>query len=182
VYNHRVNRFKRFVAKLWKLVPAGLRWRAVLAVSPRFLVGVVGVVFNEKGEALLAHHVFRSPYAWGLPGGIINYREELPEALRREMWEEMRLHIEVGPLLQVGVGDVWPHVTFYFMCALEPPADGGSPEPQISGELLEAGFYPPDALPCALESSQAGALQYARQLYAQPDLPALTRIVEMEAS
>jgi len=163
------------LSKLWKLIPTALRWRAMWAVSPRFIVGVAGIVLNEQGEVLLAHHVYRGKNAWGPPGGIVHYREGLCAALYREILEETCLHVEVGPLLQVGTGERWPHVTFQFLCTVE-----GAPQPQVSGELFEAGFYPPDALPCTLEPVQASALEYALKLYARPKQPAATRIVEAE--
>lgn len=175
VYNPLVNRSKRFLSRLWKLIPSRLRWRAVWALSPRFIVGVAGIVLNEKGEVLLAHHVYRSKNAWAPPGGIIHYGEGLPEALHREILEETNLQVQVGPLLQVGVGEDWPHVTFHFYCTVE-----GSPHPQVNGELFEAGFYPPDALPSTLEPVQESALAYALAHHRQPQAPIGVRIIETE--
>ena len=175
MYNPRVNRFKVLLSKLWKLIPTALRWRALWAVSPRFIVGVAGIVLNERGEVLLAHHVFRGDHAWGPPGGIINYGESLTKALAREIVEETHLEVNVGPLLQVGVGERWPHVTFHFLCTVE-----GFPQPGVNGELFEAGFYSPDALPGTLEPAQASALALALDLFQHPDTPAAVRIVETE--
>jgi ADP-ribose pyrophosphatase YjhB (NUDIX family) len=138
-------------------------------------VGVAGIVLNERGEVLLARHVYRAKNPWGPPGGIIHHREDLTRALYREILEETQLEVEVGPLLQVGVGEQWPHVTFHFMCAIE-----GAPQPQVSDELFEARFFPPGALPGALEPVQEAALAYALDLWHNPDQPALTRVVEME--
>mgnify|MGYP001122504413 CR=1 FL=1 len=145
------------------------------AVSPRFIVGVAGIVLNREGEVLLAHHVYRSKHPWGLPGGIIGYGESLAEALAREILEETSLQVEVGPLLQLGVGNDWPHVTFHFLCTVQ-----GAPQPRVNGELFEAGFYPPDALPAPLEPSQASAMAAALEHFRQPDAVAGVRIVEME--
>jgi ADP-ribose pyrophosphatase YjhB (NUDIX family) len=172
-----VNRSKKLLSKLWKLIPGGLRWRGIWAVSPRFIVGVAGIVLNERGEVLLAHHVYRGQNAWAPPGGIIHYGEGLPEALQREILEETQLHVTVGPLLQVGVGEKWPHVTFHFLCTVP-----GTPQPVVNDELFEAGFYPPDALPSTMEPVQQSALDYALQLYRQPGAPAETRIVEADES
>jgi 8-oxo-dGTP diphosphatase len=168
------------LSKLWKLIPGALRWRVIWALSPRFLVGVGGVVFNEQGEVLLAHHVFRGENAWGLPGGIVNRGEGLIQALQREIREETNLGVEVGPLLVVGVGDVRPNVTFFFTCTLKSPASGAANELQVSGELFEAGFYPPDRLPGVLKSVQADALAAALAFCAQPKGLAPVEIVETE--
>jgi 8-oxo-dGTP diphosphatase len=170
-----VSKFKRTLSKLWKLIPEALRWRVMWTVSPRRIVGVSGIVLNGRGEVLLAHHVYRAENAWGFPGGIVNYGEELAAAVSREVLEETGLQVEVGPLLQVGLGERWPHVSFQFLCTVE-----GTPLPQVGGELFEAGFYPPDALPCTLRPEQEGALAYALELYRQPERVAVARIVETE--
>ena len=180
MYNPHVNRSKKLLSRLWKLIPSALRWRAIWALHPRFLVGVNGIVFNEQGEVLVAHHVFRGENAWGLPGGIINRGEGLIKALQRELLEETNLQIEVGPLLQVGVGDVRPNVTFFFLCTLKAPAAGHPPEMQVNGELFEAGFYPPGALPGTLKPIQADALATALDFCRQPEKLVPVRIVETE--
>jgi ADP-ribose pyrophosphatase YjhB (NUDIX family) len=168
------------LSKLWKLIPIGLRWRAIRAVSPRFVVGVSGIVLNERGEVLLAHHVYRTEYPWGPPGGMIHYREGLREALRRELFEETHLLVEVGPLLQVSVGERWPHLTFHFLCTVAALGIGGSPQPQVTGELFEAGFYPPDALPWAIEPAYQSALAAALDLHRHPESPIEVRLVGMD--
>jgi ADP-ribose pyrophosphatase YjhB (NUDIX family) len=170
-----VNRSKQLLSKLWKLIPAALRWRAISALSPRFVVGVAGIVLNEQGEVLLAHHVFRGEYAWGFPGGIVGHSEGLIQATHREILEETHLQVAVGPLLQVSMGEQWPNVTFHFFCTI-----AGSPQPQVNGELFEAGFYPPAALPGALKPVQESALAAALTLFQQPDSIAAVRIVETE--
>ena len=185
MYNLLVNRSKTLLSALWKLIPDALRWRAVWALHPRFLVGVNGVVFNEQGEILLAHHVFRSENAWGLPGGVVNRGEGLLEALQREIREETSLQVEVGPLLQVGVDDLRPNVTFFFLCTLKAP-ETGSPGPgaaarlQVNNELFEAGFYPPGSLPGTIKPSQANALATALGLRRQPEKLVSVQIVESE--
>jgi ADP-ribose pyrophosphatase YjhB (NUDIX family) len=175
VYNPRVNRYKKLLSKLWKLIPGGLRWRAVWTISPRFVVGVAGVVLNDRKEILLANHVYRSEQAWGLPGGIIHYKEDLAQALYREILEETSVHVHVGPLLQYGIGEKWPHVTFQFLCRAE-----GAPQPVVNGELFEAAFFAPNALPSTLIPAHQSALDYALQVYDQPQDRVAARIIEAE--
>jgi ADP-ribose pyrophosphatase YjhB (NUDIX family) len=165
------------LSRLWKLIPAALRWRAIWALHPRFLVGVNGVVLNEQGEVLVAHHIFRGENPWGLPGGIVNRGEGLIQALQREIREETSLQVEVGPLLQVGVGEVRPNVTFFFLCTLKAPT---APQLQVNGELFEAGFYPPDALPGTLMPVQADALAAALDFCRQPERLVPVPIIETE--
>jgi ADP-ribose pyrophosphatase YjhB (NUDIX family) len=97
----RKRRLSHAVREFWPLRFA-LKIAAAI-VAPRQPVGVVGVLFNDEGRVLLAEHVFRTDFPWGLPGGWIE-RGEVPErALLREFEEELGLQIEVGPLLQCGV-------------------------------------------------------------------------------
>ena len=144
-----MNTFKTLLSKLWKRVPRGLRWRAMWALSDRFMVGVAGVVLNARDEVLLAHHVYRDHIAWGLPGGAMQHGEGLEEAVYREILEETGVAVQVGPLLQVTVEDRWPNLTCHFLCTVS-----GTPQVQVNSELFEAGFYPLEALPGPIARGQ----------------------------
>ena len=72
---------------------------AVRIFAPKNLVGVVGVILNDEGQVLLAEHVFRTRYRWGLPGGWVSRGEDPATALARELREELALEIEVGDVL-----------------------------------------------------------------------------------
>ena len=79
-----------------------LRWGLRLGVylfMPRQHVGVVGVLFNQMGQVLLAEHVFRPLFPWGLPGGWIGRGEDPAKALEREFEEELGLQVMVKQLL-----------------------------------------------------------------------------------
>ena len=176
MYNRDVSKSKQLLSRLWKLIPHGLRWRAIWSASPRFVVGAAGIVFNDRDEVLLARHVFREERPWGPPGGIVHNGEGLPEALRREVREETGLEVRVGPLVQVGVGTAWPHLSFHFLCAIE-----GSTEIQVSGELFEAGFYALDALPGVMEPEQLDMLTYALHVSKLPEPTWTARVVDSAA-
>jgi ADP-ribose pyrophosphatase YjhB (NUDIX family) len=92
---------KRRLADWLKRSPL-LRWGLKLAVrlfAPRHFVGAVGAVFNNTGQVLLAEHVFRPNYNWGLPGGWIEPGEDPAEAVQRELEEELGLKVEIRRLL-----------------------------------------------------------------------------------
>jgi 8-oxo-dGTP diphosphatase len=155
---------KTLLSKLWKIIPRGVRWRAMWLLSPHFVVGVAGVVFNAQGEVLLAHHVFRDKIAWGLPGGAIRYGERLEHAVHREIAEETGLSIEVGPLLRVTLHPEWPNLTCHFLCTVD-----GAPRPQVTGELFEAGFYTLEDLPGPIMPGQREIIESALAIRERPE-------------
>jgi 8-oxo-dGTP diphosphatase len=69
---------------------------------PAPLVGVAAAVFNAAGEVLLVERG-RPPSQgmWGLPGGLLDLGESLADGVRREVWEECCVEIEIGGLADV---------------------------------------------------------------------------------
>ena len=65
----------------------------------RFLVGVTGIIFNEKKEILLFKHTYRA-HSWSLPGGYLKSGEHPRESLEREMKEESGFVISVDDSLK----------------------------------------------------------------------------------
>jgi 8-oxo-dGTP diphosphatase len=54
---------------------------------------------REGDSLLLVRHRKAAETYWLLPGGGVRHGEALDEALRREMYEETRLSVSVGPLV-----------------------------------------------------------------------------------
>src|SRR3990167_7280640 len=65
-----------------------------------FLIGVTGIIFNEKNEVLLFKHTYRQT-KWSLPGGYIKSKEHPFEALEREIGEESGLVVSVDKQLKI---------------------------------------------------------------------------------
>lgn len=67
------------------------------------MVGVGAVVFDDEGRILLIERG-REPQKglWAVPGGKVEYGEEMREAVRREVAEETGLEIDVGDVVWVG--------------------------------------------------------------------------------
>src|SRR5688500_5163916 len=93
---------KRRIAALLKRAP----WTGVIAQrlarvwQPWVTVGAVGAVFNDSGKLLVVEHEFQPIYPWGLPGVWMAGNENPEDTVRREIFEETRLHIDVmKPLL-----------------------------------------------------------------------------------
>ena len=66
------------------------------------VLGVGGILFNERGEVLLVKRR-HEPLAlqWSLPGGGLDSGETLESGTAREVLEETGLVVEVGPLVEV---------------------------------------------------------------------------------
>lgn len=62
---------------------------------------VVAAVIRRGGEILITRRPDRPgrPGQWEFPGGKVEAGEGEPEALRRELREELACEVEVGPLL-----------------------------------------------------------------------------------
>uniref|UniRef100_UPI0035A8A2B2 NUDIX domain-containing protein n=1 Tax=Ancylobacter mangrovi TaxID=2972472 RepID=UPI0035A8A2B2 len=107
-------------------------------------LGVRAVVVDEAGRVLLLRHSYVA--GWHLPGGGVDVGETAEEALARELLEEtavtiagpVRLH---GLLLNTnlaGRDHVAVYVVEHFVAGT----------PQVPNrEIVEVGFFPPDALP-----------------------------------
>jgi ADP-ribose pyrophosphatase YjhB (NUDIX family) len=113
--------------------------------QPRFTVGAVGVLFNEKQEVLIVEHVFHSLYPWGLPGGWVDSGEMPDQAVVREFREETRLEVKVTHPIAVWSNRYWKnHIDMAFAVTMD-----GSPRDGIhlSSELLSYRWASVDNLP-----------------------------------
>ena len=66
---------------------------------PKHIVGVGGIVENDRGEILLVKH--RDHKAWAFPGGQVDNGENLTDALIREIKEESGINVHVVKLIAV---------------------------------------------------------------------------------
>jgi 8-oxo-dGTP diphosphatase len=87
------------------------------------VTSVVAVIVNEDGQVLLTkRNVPPFQGEWVMPGGKIDLGEPIVQALKREVWEEVGLEVEVVRLI-----DVFEHVTpgddnyhfiiIYYLCS-----------------------------------------------------------------
>ena len=78
------------LAKVWSLLRIGggwPQWRILWLAHAKFVIGVSGVVLNERNQILLLQHRFWKPGSWGLPSGYADKREKLEGTIRREVQE-----------------------------------------------------------------------------------------------
>lgn len=151
----------RLLLWLWKALPLPpwLRWLALWWGNTKYLVGVVGVVFDERERVLLLEHTYRRRYPWGLPGGWVGRRERLEDALAREVLEETGLTVAVGGVFLVRSGYRRPHIDLYFLCRYGGPAAPVAafrPNPEIAAIRF-----------CPLDDLPAGMPRYQRPIIAE---------------
>jgi mutator protein MutT len=113
-------------------------------------VGVGAIIVSERGELFLAR---RGPLAknerglWEFPGGSVEFGETLASALRREIFEEYGMEIEVGRLVDVvdhilpAEGQHWVSPTY--ACRLV----RGEPEIREPGKCTAIGWFAPAQVP-----------------------------------
>ncbi|MBX9458531.1 MAG: NUDIX domain-containing protein [Rhizobium sp.] len=112
-------------------------------------VGVRAACFDAQGRIFLVRHSYVP--GWHMPGGGVERYETVREALAKELREEGNLVLTSAPeLVHVYYNrrtSKRDHVVFY-RCRVEQTA------PRLRDrEIVEAGFFPLDALPEATTSA-----------------------------
>ncbi|OBA06030.1 phosphatidylinositol alpha-mannosyltransferase [Paenibacillus polymyxa] len=99
-----VNKIPRdWLVFMYKHTPfTRLKNALVYQAQHKFLVAVLGIFTNDAGEVLLLKHVYRKQ-PWGITGGWMEL-EQPGTALRREVWEETGLEVEITSLAQAQFG------------------------------------------------------------------------------
>jgi len=94
-------RLYRVLLRLWRLAPLPQAARGFIlwCANQRFLIGVVGLIWDDQGRLLLARHSYLPPPGWSLPGGWLGADESLEAGVARELAEELGMAVEVGPLV-----------------------------------------------------------------------------------
>ncbi len=121
----------------------------------QFLVGVTGVIFNDKNEVLLFKHTYRKQ-SWSLPGGYLKAGEHPAEALEREIKEESSLVVSADEMLKTRTDRDGSRLDMCFVGKFI----GGEFTP--SSEVSEYGFFSQDAMPL-LRSNQVFLIEEALQ-------------------
>ncbi len=133
---------KTFLAKIYKVLhlSKGLQLFVMRFLQDQFLVGVTGIIFNDKNEVLLFKHTYRS-HAWSLPGGYLKSGEHPREALEREIKEESGLVVSVDESLKTRTDRDSARLDMCYIGILI----GG--DFKATHEVSEYGFFTQDNLP-----------------------------------
>ena len=134
---------KSFLAKVWKFLnlPKGVQLFFMRFFQNQFLVGVTGIIFNEKNEVLLFKHTYRDKNHWSLPGGYLKGKEHPKEGLEREIKEESGLTVSADERLKIRTDRDSARLEIVYKGAYI----GGEFSP--SNEVKEIGFFPFEKLP-----------------------------------
>lgn len=150
------NAVKTLLLRIWRRLPEWLQWRLSWKLAQKYLVGVMAVVFDERGRVLLFHHTYRVEHPWALPGGWLKAGEDPARAIEREVREESALEVRARQPIFVGGNEEVPRVDLVFACERV----GGDFQP--SAEVSAARFFDLAALP-DVEPYQRGIIEQARK-------------------
>lgn len=133
---------KRFLASVWKhlRLPKSVQLWVMRKVQDQFLVGVTGVILNDKKEVLLFRHTYRQN-EWGLPGGYIKATEHPKEGLEREILEESGFVVSIDDRYRIRTDRDSARLDIVYIGSLI----SGSFTP--SDEVIDAKFFPFKDLP-----------------------------------
>ena len=116
-------------------------------MQDEFLVGLTGIILNDKDEVLVVNHVYRDGNSyWSLPGGYSKGKEHPREGLAREIEEETGLIVRVTRELKIRTD----RETARLYISLLGHYVGGKFRP--SAEVSEAKFCKFDDLPLLRQS------------------------------
>lgn len=124
----------------FKLIGHLMRWR--WRVVKPFSIGVRAIIVNDKNQILLVKHTYTS--AWFLPGGGVNKKEHLLDALSRELKEELGLEI-CGDVALLGTyGNFFEYKSDYVSVFI---VKAFNIAPNINAEIEKWAFFDFDKIP-----------------------------------
>lgn len=135
---------KALLTRAWKLLslPKNLQIAVMRATQDEFLIGVTGVILNDKNEILICKHTYRGgKQGWSLPGGYIKAREHPKEGLAREIEEETGLIVRAEEQFRLRTDRETARIDI----SLTGKFIGGEFKP--SNEVSEAKFFSFNKLP-----------------------------------
>ena len=124
-------------------LPVPVRHRIVGFTSPAYRVGTAAILLSNEGELLLARHSYRN--GWGLPGGMIGWKEEPLDTIVREVREEIGVLVATDGEPHIEHARDSRRIEWFFDLKLD-----GSTRDDVkinSPEIEELRWFPLDDLP-----------------------------------
>jgi 8-oxo-dGTP diphosphatase len=127
---------------IWRVLslPKKLQLSIMRISQDQFLIGVTGIIFNDKDEVLLCKHSYRKT-EWSLPGGYMKAKEHPSETVEREIKEETGLTVSADYEMRVRTDRETARLDMCFIGTYI----GGEFTP--SEEVTQIGFFSFDTLP-----------------------------------
>lgn len=169
-------RLHRIALRVFEKLPVAARRRVVRVLAPTFSVGAICCVERSDGAILLVRQSYRQ--RWGLPGGLLKKGESAPDAVRREVAEEVGIDIVLLGEPAVVVEGKARRVDVVFRGRLITPTDAETIVPR-SPEIDEVRWFHAAELP-ELQAEAAGALVTLARSASHPQavpLPAELRVL-----
>jgi 8-oxo-dGTP diphosphatase len=133
-----------------------------MAFSDRFRFSVHAVVLDAAAESVLLLRQAYGDRRWGLPGGAVEPRETVVDALARECREELGLDVEIGPLTGWYYHSEFESQVGIFRCALPEHA-----EIRLSNEHSDFRWAPVTELGGVQAARVRAAVNYSGVLHTQ---------------
>lgn len=159
----------RLLLQIYRRLPVRARRWLVRFIAPSFTVGSICVIERPDGHVLLIRQAYRR--RWGIPGGLLQRREDPAAAACREVLEEVGLAIELVGEPAVVVDSVPQRVDIVFRARPVSMSAIADMRP-CSPEIVEARWFSPDALP-ELQHETAHALVALARSSHSPQAPTL---------
>jgi len=147
-------RAHRGLLRLYQRLPRMVRRWAVRLVAPSFTVGAICLIERPDGHVLLVRQAYRN--GWGVPGGLLKRREDPGVGARREVFEEVGIAVELIGAPAVVIDPDPQRVDLVYRARPLSLSEVGEARPN-SPEIVEVGWFAPDALP-QLQAEAATAL------------------------
>lgn len=133
---------KRLFCNIWRMLHLSrdVQLFIMRLIQDQFLLGVTGIIFNEKNEILLFKHTYRQNQ-WSLPGGFLKSKEHPITGLEREIEEESGFIVSVEDRLRINIDTQTARLNISYSGSFI----GG--EFRSSSEVSDYGLFPLDQMP-----------------------------------
>lgn len=148
----------RLLLRVFGGLPRFIRRRIVRFLYPSFTVGAMCIIERDNGDLLFVRQSYRR--RWGVPGGLLQRREDPASGARREVMEEVGIDVELLGEPAVVV-DAHPRRVDVIYRARPIVGDPGPLTPR-SPEILEARWFAPDELPELQDETASAMVALAR--------------------
>lgn len=151
----------RVALRAYQVLPVLVRRWIVRLIAPSYTVGAISVIERPDGHILLVRQAYRQ--RWGIPGGLLKRGEDPDVGVRREVFEEVGIAIELVRQPAVVVAARPQRVDLVYRARPVSLAEVGEARPS-SPEIVEVGWFAPDSLPELQFETAEALVALARQL------------------